>query len=121
MNPQLKELIEALPQENEAAVKTESVEIPEQGLREIFASLSHREIPIGSLHRFWTLGDLSAQLLGVLDCQALVIQGHNTLRVFETLCQLFNYEWFFGFLHSFIKVISDKQKAKRNAHQGCAK
>jgi aarF domain-containing kinase len=60
MIPQLKELIEALPRDDDAAGKT--IEISEQRLREIFDDLANRPVPVGSVRRLWTLSDLSVQI-----------------------------------------------------------
>src|SRR5262245_53661561 len=60
MNPQLKDLIDALPRDDQEAER--AVEIPDQRLREIFADLAQRPVPTSSLRRFWTLTDLSAQV-----------------------------------------------------------
>src|ERR1043166_7257050 len=62
MKPELKELIAALPNEDLAQKKSENAEIPEPWLREIFDILSHRAVPVGALHRLWTVSDLSAQI-----------------------------------------------------------
>ena len=60
MIPQLKELIEALPRDDDAAGK--AIEISEQRLREIFDDLASRPVPVGSVRRLWTLSDLSIQI-----------------------------------------------------------
>src|SRR5262245_5562663 len=62
MNPELKELIEALPKDDTATDRNELVDISEPRLREIFDILSHRLPPVGSLHRLWSLSDLSVQI-----------------------------------------------------------
>ncbi len=55
MNANLKDLIAALPQDVADAG-------PEQKLEAIFADLARRPVPVGSVHRLWTMGELSAQI-----------------------------------------------------------
>ena len=52
MNVKLSDLIAALPEEAGS----------EDGLQEIFADLARRPVPVGSLHRLWTVGELSTQI-----------------------------------------------------------
>jgi predicted unusual protein kinase regulating ubiquinone biosynthesis (AarF/ABC1/UbiB family) len=54
----LSDLIAALPEDNEAA----GIVAPDERLREILADLARRPAPAGSLHRLWTMGELSAQV-----------------------------------------------------------
>ena len=58
MDVNLSELIAALPQEESSA----GAELPDEKLREILADLARRPAPTGSLHRMWTLSELSAQI-----------------------------------------------------------
>jgi aarF domain-containing kinase len=57
MNVNLSELVAALPQE----FGDESELAPEQ-LREILADLALRPVPVHSLHRLWSVGELSVQI-----------------------------------------------------------
>jgi aarF domain-containing kinase len=61
MNASLKDLIAALPQEESDAVPNEA-EISRKELQRIFDDLAHRPMPLGSLHRFWTMGGLSTHV-----------------------------------------------------------
>ena len=61
MNASLKDLIAALPQDESGAIPNEA-EISKEQLRQIFDDLARRPAPLGSLHRFWTLGELSTQV-----------------------------------------------------------
>ena len=60
MNVNLKDLIAALPQQDEAAPS--ETEVSQEQLQEIFADLAHRPAPVGSLHRLWTVGELTTQI-----------------------------------------------------------
>ena len=61
MKTNLSDLIAALPQEEDASEVLGSVEAQER-LQAIFSDLAHRPVPTGSLHRLWTLGELSTQV-----------------------------------------------------------
>ena len=61
MNPNLKDLIAALPQETDEPAKSEA-DVTEQQVLAIFADLAQRRVPTGSLHRLWTMGELSTQI-----------------------------------------------------------
>jgi tRNA A-37 threonylcarbamoyl transferase component Bud32 len=58
MNANLNELIAALPQDR---TETEA-DFSREQLQEIFTDLARRPVPTASLHRLWTLGELSAQV-----------------------------------------------------------
>jgi hypothetical protein len=58
MNANLNELMAALPQDRS---ETES-DFSRDQLQQIFADLARRPVPTSSLHRLWTLGELSAQV-----------------------------------------------------------
>src|SRR5215468_8715764 len=60
MNANLKDLIAALPQDPDHAGS--EAEIPQKELIAIFDDLANRRVPTGSLHRLWTMGELSAQV-----------------------------------------------------------
>src|SRR5262249_18426715 len=60
MNATLKDLIAALPQDEGGAVNER--EIAQEQLQKIFDDLARRPMPVGSLHRMWTIGELSAQI-----------------------------------------------------------
>ena len=60
-NGNLSELIAALSPEDERGSSTETG-LSQDQLREILADLAHRPVPVRSLHRLWTLGELSAQI-----------------------------------------------------------
>jgi aarF domain-containing kinase len=64
MNVNLSELIAALPEE-----RSEEAELAPDQLREIFADLAHRPVPVHSLYRLWSAGELSVQI--ALACLAL--------------------------------------------------
>src|SRR5215470_11919847 len=59
MYPELKDLIEALPDDEQPVAP---IEVSAERLQQIFADVAHRRVPLGSLHRFWSLTDLSAQI-----------------------------------------------------------
>ena len=61
MKADLKTLIAALPREVESEVRSEA-SITQEQLQEIFADLALRPVPVGSLHRLWTVGELSTQI-----------------------------------------------------------
>src|SRR5262245_18427516 len=61
MHANLKDLVDALPQEAKGASPNEAEVSPEQ-LQKIFADLARRPPPVGSLHRLWTVGELSTQI-----------------------------------------------------------
>ena len=54
MKADLKNLIAALPHEVESEVRSEA-SITQEQLQEIFADLALRPVPVGSLHRLWTV------------------------------------------------------------------
>ena len=60
MDVNLSELIAALPQEDPAALA--NADWTQEKLQEIFADLARRPAPAGSLHRLWTVSELSAQV-----------------------------------------------------------
>src|SRR5215470_14999723 len=61
MKANLKDLIAALPLEaNEPATGEDKV--TEHQLLAIFADLARRPVPTGSLHRLWTISELSTQI-----------------------------------------------------------
>jgi aarF domain-containing kinase len=57
VNVNLSELIAALPQEFD-----DDTELAHEQLREIFADLALRPVPVHSLHRLWSVGELSVQI-----------------------------------------------------------
>jgi hypothetical protein len=59
MTVNLSELLAALPDDNSSAA---SPEWAQERLREIIADLAQRPAPVGSLHRMWTVSELSAQI-----------------------------------------------------------
>jgi aarF domain-containing kinase len=62
MNTNLRELLESFPDEQrEAASLLDSAEAQEQ-LKAIFADLAYRPVPVHSLSRLWTIGELSTQV-----------------------------------------------------------
>ena len=61
MKTDLSDLLAALPEDTEAPTLLSSDEAQEQ-LRAIFADLSQRPVPTHSLHRLWTMGELSTQI-----------------------------------------------------------
>ena len=72
MKTNFSELLAALPKEDEMN-DANGVEITQEQLQAIFADLSLRPVPTGSLHRMWTLGELSTQV--ALAYTALWIRG----------------------------------------------
>ncbi len=60
-NENLRALMTALPQDDEQ-VPAPGAGIAEQQLKEILADLALRPVPVRSLHRLWTLGELSGQV-----------------------------------------------------------
>src|SRR2546423_809670 len=61
MNTNLRDLIAALPQETGNAERSEA-NLTQQQLIAVFADLARRPVPTGSLHRLWTMGELSTQV-----------------------------------------------------------
>ena len=61
MNTRLSDLLAALPQD-EAESEVLASEEAQERLQAIFADLAHRPVPTGSLHRLWSLGELSTQV-----------------------------------------------------------
>src|SRR5262249_3185060 len=59
MNVNLSELFDALPEEEPSSA---SPEWAQDRLRDILADLAERPTPVGSLHRFWTISELSVQI-----------------------------------------------------------
>lgn len=73
MTANLRDLLASLPEEEkETASLLDSAEAQEQ-LRAIFADLAHRPVPVHSLRRLWTIGELSTQV--VLAYTGLWIRG----------------------------------------------
>ena len=60
MNPRVSDLIAAL-SEKEAGARSGD-ELSRENLKELLAELSRRPVPVGSLHRLWSLGELSSQV-----------------------------------------------------------
>jgi aarF domain-containing kinase len=60
MNPRVSDLIAAL-SEGEAGARSGD-ELSQENLKELLAELSRRPVPVGSLHRLWSLGELSGQV-----------------------------------------------------------
>jgi len=60
MNPRVSDLIAAL-SEGEAGARSGD-ELSQENLKDLLAELSRRPVPVGSLHRLWSLGELSAQV-----------------------------------------------------------
>ena len=60
MNPKVSDLIAAL-SEGEAGARSGD-ELSRENLKELLAELSRRPVPMGSLHRLWSLGELSSQV-----------------------------------------------------------
>jgi aarF domain-containing kinase len=59
MNPKVSDLISALSDwENVPDTDRQA----QENLKELLAGLSRRPVPVGSLHRLWSVGDLSAQI-----------------------------------------------------------
>ena len=61
MKTNLSDLIAALPQEEDGPELLGSAEAQER-LQAIFADLAYRPVPVHSLHRMWTMGELSTQV-----------------------------------------------------------
>jgi aarF domain-containing kinase len=61
MTANLKDLIDALPQEAKDEYPN-GAEIADEELQKIFTDLARRPLPIGSFHRLWTVGELSTQV-----------------------------------------------------------
>jgi predicted unusual protein kinase regulating ubiquinone biosynthesis (AarF/ABC1/UbiB family) len=72
MKTNLSDLIAALPQEENGPDLLDSAEAQER-LQEIFADLAYKPIPVHSLHRMWTMGELSTQI--ALAYTSLWIRG----------------------------------------------
>src|SRR5580704_14447849 len=60
MSVNLSELLAALP-DDDASLGT-NPEWAQERLRQILADLAERRVPVGSLHRMWTMSELSAQI-----------------------------------------------------------
>jgi aarF domain-containing kinase len=60
MDVNLSELLAALPEDDPSS--TANGEWVQERLRDILADLAQRPVPAGSLHRLWTLSELSAQI-----------------------------------------------------------
>jgi tRNA A-37 threonylcarbamoyl transferase component Bud32 len=60
MNPRVSDLIAAL-SEGEAGARSGN-ELSQENLKQLLAELSRRPVPVGSLHRLWSIGELSAQV-----------------------------------------------------------
>jgi aarF domain-containing kinase len=60
-NENLSDLIAALSPEDERGSAAEAG-LPQEQLAAILADLAHRPVPVRSLHRLWTLGELSTQV-----------------------------------------------------------
>ena len=71
MDVNLSELLAALPEDDPSS--TANAEWIQERLRDIFADLTERPVPAGSLHRLWTLSELSAQI--ALAYMALWVRG----------------------------------------------
>jgi aarF domain-containing kinase len=71
MDVNLSELLAALPEDDLSS--TANAEWMQDRLRDIFADLTVRPAPAGSLHRLWTLSELSAQI--ALAYMALWVRG----------------------------------------------
>ena len=61
MKTNLSDLIAALPLEEDGPELLDSAEAQER-LQEIFADLAYKPVPVHSLHRMWTMGELSTQI-----------------------------------------------------------
>lgn len=61
MKTNLSELLASLPTEETADDVLDSAQAQEQ-LQAIFADLAYRPVPVHSLHRLWTMGELSTQV-----------------------------------------------------------
>src|SRR5215469_13394551 len=62
MNLKVSDLISALSQEEDDAGVRRADELSQENLKELLAELSRRPVPVGSLHRLWSIGELSAQV-----------------------------------------------------------
>ena len=68
MAPTIAQLLEALPQDEPASSATPPHDrsladrLPDDRLKEIFAQLAERPVPVGAFERLWTLGGLQAKL-----------------------------------------------------------
>jgi predicted unusual protein kinase regulating ubiquinone biosynthesis (AarF/ABC1/UbiB family) len=71
MDVNLSELLAALPEDDPASAT--NAEWVQERLREILADLTERPVPAGSLHRLWTLSELSGQI--ALAYLALWVRG----------------------------------------------
>src|ERR1039458_2721212 len=60
MDVNLSELMAALPEDDPSSAA--NADWAQEQLREILADLAQRPAPVGSLHRLWTLSELSAQI-----------------------------------------------------------
>src|ERR1035437_10072977 len=60
MDVNLSELIAALPEDDASSMA--NADWAQERLRDILADLAQRPVPAGSLHRQWTLSELSAQI-----------------------------------------------------------
>lgn len=60
MNPKVSDLISALSEEDAGTPNVG--ELSQENLKELLAELSCRPVPVGSLHRLWSIGELSAQV-----------------------------------------------------------
>ena len=60
MDVNLSELIAALPEDDASSMA--NADWAQERLRDILADLAQRPVPAGSLHRLWTLSELSAQI-----------------------------------------------------------
>src|SRR5450631_3853416 len=60
MDVNLSELLAALPEDDPSS--SANPEWAQERLRDILADLAQRPAPVGSLHRLWTLSELSAQI-----------------------------------------------------------
>src|SRR4030095_2310018 len=61
MKTNLSELLAAFPQDEASSSILDSEEAQEQ-LRAIFADLAYKPVPVHSLQRMWTIGELSTQI-----------------------------------------------------------
>src|SRR5437773_4609673 len=59
MNTKLNDLIAALPEES---ADSKTLEVFSEEQIQIFADLAFRPVPVRSLHRLWTAGELSVQI-----------------------------------------------------------
>jgi len=72
MNTKLSDLLSSLPQDEPESGLLDSAEAQEQ-LKAIFADLAYKRVPVHSLHRIWTIGELSTQI--TLAYTALWVRG----------------------------------------------